>query len=181
MEVLRTWGQEGVDYQVDDKGVFSRNEEQRANSKDPDWVLANTGSPLVYFPHHEGMTADGKNALDPKEQPEEYLATLNDIDKKVLKAYGYTKFTDFLEPAEENEPWFPIYTYNFEPNKPETIARQKMDDVKRKWLPKVIMTSPAEFDKAWDEYQATLKESADIKAYEDALTEEVRRRMELWG
>ncbi|MET1168016.1 sugar ABC transporter substrate-binding protein, partial [Bacillus velezensis] len=109
------------------------------------------------------------------------LATLNDIDKKVLKAYGYTKFTDFLEPAEENEPWSPIYTYNFEPNKPETIARQKMDDVKRKWLPKVIMTSPAEFDKAWEEYQATLKESADIKAYEDALTEEVRRRMELWG
>ncbi len=33
----------------------------------------------------------------------------------------------------KNEPWFPIYTYNFEPNKPETIARQKMDDVKRKW------------------------------------------------
>jgi len=180
IEVLRTWGQEGIDYQVDENGVFYRNEEQRANAEDPDWVQENTGSPLAYFPHHEGMTADGKNALEPKQQPDEYFATLNDVDQKLLNAYGYKKSTDFLEPAEEPDPWFPIYTYNFEPNAPETIAKQKMDDIKRKWLPKVIMTSSSDFEKVWEEYQSALKNGADIKAYEDALTKEVQRRVELW-
>jgi putative aldouronate transport system substrate-binding protein len=56
---------------------------------------------------------------------------------------------------------------------------QKMDEIKKKWLPKVIISKTSEFDSNWNEYQTTLTTQANVKAYEDALTKEVRRRVEL--
>jgi putative aldouronate transport system substrate-binding protein len=38
-----------------------------------------------------------------------------------------------------------------------------------------------EYDSTWKEYQKTLSTQADLKAYEDELTKEVRRRVEKFG
>ena len=38
-----------------------------------------------------------------------------------------------------------------------------------------------EFDSTWKEYQTTLTTQADVKAYEDSLTKEVKRRVEKFG
>lgn len=64
---------------------------------------------------------------------------------------------------------------------PAGIAKQKMDDIKKQWLPQVVMASTDDFEKIWDEYQTTLKSEADLEAYEDAFTKEVRRRVELFS
>ena len=55
---------------------------------------------------------------------------------------------------------------------------QKMDDIKRQWLPKVIMAKDGEFEASWDKYMNELTTKANIKAYEKALTDEVKRRVE---
>ena len=52
-----------------------------------------------------------------------------------------------------------------------------MDEVKHEWLPKVIMSE--NFNGSWDEYMKVLSERVDMKAYEDALTAEVRRRVDV--
>lgn len=180
---LRYWGEKDVDYQVDEDGMYYRTEEQRANSKNEDWKTQNLCM-YTYFPQYTGLLGDGKNSVLPGEQPGEYYETLSDFDKKILDAYGFQKFTDFLpEPDEKNQPWFPIYSYAnmLTADSPAGIAMQKMDEIKKQWLPKVIMTEVDNFESAWDEYQTTLTTQADVKAYEDALTQEARRRAELFS
>lgn len=174
-------GGKDVDYKVDENGKFYRTEEQRDNSKNQDWVNANMCA-YSYFPNYKGMQADGINTILPGEQPEEFRATLSETDKKILDAYGYETFADFLNPPpEENELWFPIYSYvnTLTADSAAGIASQKMDDIKKQWLPKVVMSGTSNFESTWNEYTTTLTTQADVKAYEDVLTQEVKRRVEL--
>lgn len=178
---MRSWGEKDVDYKVDENGKFYRTEEQRDNSKNQDWVNANMCA-YSYFPNYKGMQADGINTILPGEQPEEFRATLSETDKKILDAYGYETFADFLNPPpEENELWFPIYSYvnTLTADSAAGIASQKMDDIKKQWLPKIVMSGTSNFESTWNEYTTTLTTQADVKAYEDVLTQEVKRRVEL--
>lgn len=177
--VMRYWGEEGVDYEVDENGKFYRTDEQRANHRDTNWVTQNKAD-YNYFPTYEGLIEGTDNAVQPSQQPEEFWLDLSDIDKEVLEAYGYEKWTDFLTPVEENPPWYPIYSAvdSWTADTPEGIAVVKMDEVKKQWLPRVIMAKPSDFEKKWEEYMNVYHNEVDVEAYEKALTEEVRRRVE---
>ncbi|MBE6063774.1 MAG: sugar ABC transporter substrate-binding protein [Clostridium butyricum] len=178
--ILRHWGEKDEDYKVGDDGVFYRTQEQREKNKDQDWVQQNM-CPYAYFPDYKGYLADNINTVVPTDQPKEFREELTDTERKVLDAYGYQTYADFMnDPSdEENEPWYPIWSYvnNLTSDSPAKIAYTKMDDIKKQWLPKVIMTDPSGFDSAWDEYTTTLTTQADSKAYLDALTKEVERRI----
>lgn len=181
--ILRYWGEKDVDYKVGDDGLFYRTEEQRKNNKNQDWVTENLCM-YTYFPQFKGLLEDGKNSVVPNEQPKEFYDALSAVDKNILDKYGYEKFTDFMpEPPEENQPWFPIYSYasTLTADSPAGIAMQKMDEIKKQWLPKVVMTGTSDFEKTWNEYQSTLTTQADVKAYEEALTKEAKRRAELFN
>ena len=79
------WGEEGVDYMVDENGVFYRTEEQRSNIRNTDWVTQNmVSSAYAYFPHYEGLFDDGINAIDPNQQPGEYYDSLEPVEKELL-------------------------------------------------------------------------------------------------
>ena len=181
--ILRNWGEKDVDYQVDEDGIFYRTQEQRDNNKIEEWRAKNLCN-YSYFPQYTGLLEDNKNAVSPGQQPKEFYDGLSDVDKKILDAYGYEKFTDFLpEPAEKNQPWFPIYSFasTLTADSEAGIAMQKMDEIKKKWLPTVIMTEPSKFEDTWNEYQTTLIKEANVKAYEEALTQEAKRRAELFS
>ncbi|WP_070000394.1 sugar ABC transporter substrate-binding protein [Cellulosilyticum sp. I15G10I2] len=177
---MRYWGDKDVDYFVDADGLFYRNEEQRENFRNQDFLNKND-CPYDWFPHYEGMSADGINAIKPKEQPGEFYATLRDIDREILDAYGYDRWTDFLPQMEENSPWYPLWSARntWTADTPYGIAWKKMDDVKHEWLPKVVMASKADFEKTWDQYMKTYESEIDYKAYEAELTAEVARRVAL--
>ncbi|MBH1942234.1 sugar ABC transporter substrate-binding protein [Mobilitalea sibirica] len=174
---LRYWGEEGVDYEVGEDGVFYKTPEQRANYDNQDWATDNLCK-YDYFPHYEGMLADGINAQDPKNQPNEFYETLYDVEKQLLDGYGYKTFLDFLSSDEKNEPWYPMWsaTNAWTNDTPEGLAKTKITDLKHEWLPKAMMAPADEFDAIWDEYQAIYKEEVDVDAYLDALTAEIRRR-----
>jgi putative aldouronate transport system substrate-binding protein len=177
---LRSWGEEGVDYMVGDDGVCYKTEEQRANYNNQDFVTDNlVSSAYSYFPHFEGMLADGKNAQDPKNQPNEFYDGLYDVEKQLLDGYGYKTFLDFLgDTVTSNDPWYPMWSFtnNWTADTAEGQAKNKMTELKHSWLPKAMMASEAEFDAIWDEYQSVYKDEVDIDAYLDALTTEIQRR-----
>jgi len=177
---LRSWGEEGVDYMVGDDGVFYKTEEQRANYNNQDFVTDNlVSSAYSYFPHFEGMLADGKNSQDPKNQPNEFYDGLYDVEKQLLDGYGYKTFLDFLgETRTTNDPWYPMWSYtnNWTADTAEGQAKNKMTELKHSWLPKAMMAPADEFDAIWDEYQATYKDEVDVDAYLDSLTTEIQRR-----
>ena len=177
IHIMRFWGEEGVDYEVDEEGVFYRTEEQRKHANDQKWLTENMCA-YDYFPQYGGTTIDGKNANLPDQQPGEYYDTLDEIDRQVLDAYGYEKWTDFLNPPKENQPWFALYTAEntWPHDTPYGKAKDKMAEVKRKWLPQVIMAD--DFENVWQSYMEEYNREVDVEAYESELTDEVQRRIE---
>ncbi|WP_373755243.1 sugar ABC transporter substrate-binding protein [Jeotgalibaca porci] len=177
--ILRGWGEEGIDYEIDENGKFYRTEEQRANWRNTDWV-DNNGLDYGYITSYRGMLPDGINAVLPHEQVEEFQANLVDIDLEVLEAYGHEKWADFMEVQDPIYPWFPIYTERgtWTADEPAGIANQKMTEVKMKWLPQIIMGGPDKFEDNWAAYMAEYEDQVDVEAFEGALTEEVKRRVE---
>lgn len=176
IQTLRMWGMEGIDYEVGEDGVFYRTEEQRTQAQDKDFQI-NELCQYTYFPYHSGMSLDGINAASPSQQPDEYYASQIDSKKKVLDAYNLKTFTEFLNPSQENSDWYPMWSYTntWTADTDYGIAKVNMDEVKHEWLPKVVMDS--DFESAWEQYMTVFNERVDIESYENALTEEVRRRV----
>lgn len=176
IQTLRMWGMEGVDYEVGDDGVFYRTEEQRQQALDKDFQI-NELCQYTYFPYYSGMNLDGINAASPAQQPGEYYASQTEAKKKILDAYGLKTFTEFLNPSQENSDWYPMWSYTntWTADTDYGLAKVNMDEVKHEWLPKVVMA--ADFDGTWDQYMKVFNDRVDVKAYEDALTEEAQRRV----
>ena len=180
MMTLRYWGEEGVDYMVGDDGVFYKTPEQRANYDNQDWVTQNlVNAAYAYFPHYEGQLADGVNAQDPKNQPNEFYELLYPVEKELLDGYGYKTFLEFLSADEPNESWYPIWSYTNTWNSDTDYgaAKAKITDLKHEWLPKAMMASEDQFDSIWEEYLETYRKEVDVDAYLDELTAEVKRRV----
>lgn len=178
--ILRGWGQEGIDYEIDEEGMFYRTEEQWANWRNADYVRQN-GTAFGYMPQYNGLLPDGKNTVLAGQQPAEFKKTLSDIDLEILEAYGVDNFNQMMRKQDPVQPWFPLYTARnkWTSSDPAGIANQNMNDLKMQWLPKLIIDGVDNFDKNWEDYTAAYESQIDVKAYEDALTQEVQRRYDL--
>lgn len=149
---LRYWGVEGVDYQVDENGLFYRTDEQRLNWADTSYQASHRCQ-YSYMPQWGGTSRDGINANKPEEQPSEFQLDMAQPLKDCLTAYGADNYVDMIgSVVETNGPWFPMYSYsnNFTTETPGGVAWTKMGEIKHEYLPKVVMAS--DFDAAWDEY-----------------------------
>ena len=171
---LRFWGVEGQDYIEDESGKLYRNDAQRSRSFSTDYQKEHFCS-YSGFPFYGGMSLDGINAYCPENQPDEYFNTLGGPMKRCLEAYGVKTVSELLNADSENPPWFPVWTYTnrFTDDTDYGRAKQSIDSVKHRYLPKVIMSS--DFDAAWDEYMDAYK-LCDTGSYFNELTAEVRRR-----
>ena len=149
---LRFWGVEGVDYNVDENGLYYRTEEQRAQCADNAYQASHICQ-YSYFPQWHGTHDDGINANKPEEQPSEFQNGMAEPLKKCFAAYGAGNYVDMMgSVVEANGPWFPMYSYsnNFTTETPGGVAWTKMGEVKHEWLPKVVMAE--DFEQGWAEY-----------------------------
>lgn len=171
---LRFWGVEGKDYEKDGSGKFYRTDAQKSRSFSSEYTKSHFCSYLG-FPFYSGMNLDGINAYCPENQPEEYFNTLGEPMKRCLEAYGVKTVSELLAPAAENSAWFPMWTYTnrFTDDTDYGRAKNEMDSVKHRYLPRVIMSD--DFDSAWEEYLDAYR-LCDTNSYFNELTAEVRRR-----
>ena len=148
---LRFWGVEGVDYQVDENGEFSRNDEQRMQASDTAYKASHS-CPYSYFPQYNGTSDDGINANKPDGQPGEFFDGLNDDVKNTFLAYGVETYVEMLGTNEAPGDWYPMWSYsnNFTTDTPGGVAWAKIGEVKHEQLPQVVMAD--DFDSAWDTY-----------------------------
>jgi len=174
------WGEEGVDYLVGDNGLYYRTPEMRAQQEDVTWKQANRAEALFgQLPHREGSYPDG-NADSAGNQPDEFFATLKDIDKELLSAYGYKLWTDFFSPAPENRISYPAWNIDLIEGSEARVANQKMKDLDLKFLPKAILSKPENFEKAWSEYVAEVGK-VNTQAYLDRINEQLKWRVDNWS
>lgn len=151
---LRFWGVEGVDYQVDDNGLYYRTEEQRLQASDTAYKASHLCT-YSYFPQWLGTSKDGINAMQPTYQTSEFQSSLAEPLVKCFDAYGVDNYVEMIgSVVKETGPWFPMYSVsnNFTTDTPGGVAWTKMGEVKHEWLPKVVMN--ADFDGIWTDYMS---------------------------
>ena len=176
---LRFWGIEGIDYLIDDNGLYYRTEEMRQKWQSNDYQY-NHVCTYSYFPQWSGTSHDGKNAMKPGDQESEFFATLSDPIRRAFDAYGYTSYGDFLrsEHIKEHGIWYPMYTYS---NQMDTttnygLAWAKMGDCKHEWLPKLVLSG--NFEAEWANYMNAYAECRP-QDFLDEMQRELDRRNRL--
>ncbi|MDE7187591.1 MAG: sugar ABC transporter substrate-binding protein, partial [Lachnospiraceae bacterium] len=174
---LRFWGVEGVDYLVDEDGLYYRTEEMRVQAADTAYQASHLCG-YSYMPQWLGTSRDGKNAMMPTEQTSEFFVGLAEPLRKVFEAYGAENYPDMIgSVVEENAPWFPMYSYSnaMTTETPGGVAWTKMGEVKHQWLPQIVMAS--DFDAAWDDYMDAYN-AVNPQDFLDEMQEELNRRVE---
>ena len=175
---LRFWGVEGVDYLVDDDGMYYRTDEMRKQCADTDYK-ANHMCGYTYFPQWLGTSKDGKNAMQPTQQTSEFFNGLAEPLVNTFKAYGAENYVDMIGSKEvEMGIWFPMYSFsnNMSTETPGGVAWTKMGEVKHEWLPKVVMG--ADFDAVWEQYMSAY-EGCKPQDFLDEMQVELERRAAL--
>lgn len=168
------WGLEGEDYLISDgkvtingikvpKGAPYRTPEMIANQKDNSWILKNKAQLFTEeAPKWEGTYSDGyPHAL--ANTAWEYAQELKPIDIELLAAYNVPSYAALVDPnPPQNAGWYPMWQCNPSPENDglehdAAVAMTGFETLQRKYLPMMIMCSPADFDKTWDEYAKQMK------------------------
>lgn len=167
VRILRGWGVEGEDYQVDENGVFYRTDEQWAQASDPAYQASHICS-YSYLPNYIGLLDDKINAARPTEQPSEFLKSVPQDVQECLQAYGCSTYVDMLGMNEKPGPWYPLYSFakNITTATEGGVAYTKINEVKHEYLPKVVMAD--DFESGWEEFLGVY-EDCNPKAYIEEL------------
>ena len=172
---LRFWGVEGVDYGVDENGLYYRTDEQRTRCAETDYKASHMCT-YSNFPQYSGTSRDGKNAMQPAQQPSEFMDGLPEPVQKCFKAYGVQTYVEFIDSVDNYGPWFPMWSYSntLSTDTAGGVAWTKMGEIKHEWLPLVVMAD--DFDAKWDEYMEVYK-TAKPEDFLAEMQEELDRRI----
>lgn len=177
-QILVQWGIKDQTYSVDENGRFYyANEEQRKYHDD---LEMSRQFGFTYFvsdwpKYGANSTLSDGNAYSPGFQPEVARGTYTEGDLKFLEAYGIQTFSELFSKPEAR-PWFPAWSIAIEQGSPEQITITKADDLQRKYLPNLILESPAKFEQLWNEYIGQLSK-LDTAKYEETITTVVKNRV----
>ncbi len=173
---LRSWGVEGVDYNVLDNGEFSRTPEQVAQASDAAYKASHLCT-YSYFPQYSGMSDDGINANKPEGQPNEFYANLQSDVKECFDAYGVQTYVEMIGTSEAPGAWYPMWSYSntLTTSTPGGTAWNRMGEIKHEYLSKVVMAS--DFESGWSEYMDAY-ESCNPQDFLDEMQAELDKRME---
>lgn len=181
-EVLKlvNWGIEGKDYTVKD-GKMYMTPEQLARFKDANYTQKEGIGSFWIFPHPDGGAkfSDG-NYVFPQDTPEYISSAYKPYEKEVLNAYHLKNLADLMAPPLDT-PYGYVWDITIPDSEQEIkIAQQKASDLTRKYVAKLIMAKPGEYESIWKEYVAEMKKAKyDIgDAY---ITQQIKKRVQEWG
>ncbi|AIQ28245.1 ABC transporter substrate-binding protein [Paenibacillus sp. FSL P4-0081] len=182
-QVLRNWGIEGKQYNVD-KGqrvIPADILDQKVN--DAANFTKNTGIGLysILGVRYGDGVKDSTDNYYTTNFPEQILAEYSDAEKESLAAYKATTWKD-LFPAEDEFPvkeWGALYNMPVPTDGDYQVIYQKTQDIVHKRIPEAILASTAEFDTIYDDFIAELNK-AGAEKMEKEYTELVKARVELF-
>ncbi|SFE96350.1 putative aldouronate transport system substrate-binding protein [Paenibacillus algorifonticola] len=176
-QILVQWGIKDQNYSVDANGRFIMNEQQISERNDTEFTRKFGWSYFQYnWPRYgnNSLLADG-NSYAVGNQPEVAYAGYTEGDKAILDAYGVKTFAEMFALPDER-PWYPAWSINKGQGTPEQIFEQKSSDIAKKYLPKLVLADPAQFDSIWSEYTAEFGK-LDSASYESFITKIVKERV----
>jgi len=186
------WGFEGEDYLIDKdgsktgvKGAAYRTDEQRAQQKDPDWLQKNRA--ILWTeeaPKLDGRMPSGySRSMDDLEW--EYALSQKQVDIELWKAYGVGSYAEFVDPnPPQNAGWYPMWQCNPSAEnggleEQAAIAMTGFESIQKKYLPKLIMGKPEEFEATWAEYAKLIQPLT--ATYNKFMQQQLDHRVEIFG
>ena len=165
---LFQWGEEGVDYYIDENGRMNMTKEQFDQRSSNQWKRANKAAAIwESCPKKQGTMDDG-NAWDPGNQPEIYFEQMSDYDKEFLAACGKKTPAEFFNPPIELAPYGEAWQIDKTPIDMEYMDFKSIQDQR---LPEIIRCDPSELDKRWDAFVAEINPCC--KVYSEFMQAEV--------
>jgi putative aldouronate transport system substrate-binding protein len=184
-QIKKQWGFEGVDYEIDENGYFYRTPEQIKKWDDSKWLDYDFGQKYwieICGWHHSSVFSDGKNAVSHRNQPSVFFAKLKDTEKEVLNAYGKKTWFDFFnKPDMRRAKYFPMWTVKVPTGSDEDIALKKIEEVRRKYTPRLIMAEKGKYDEMWKEYLAELDKIPNKDKLNQFYQEQLDKRVQTAG
>ena len=111
----------------------------------------------------------------------EYLPSQKAMDLEIFKAYGITNWNEMMDKNPPvNPPWYPAWQISPPDGSPAQLGWKKAEDTYKKFLPKVILGTPGEFEKNWKEYTDALAKT-NLKAYEEFVQAGINDRVQKFG
>ena len=171
-QLIFNWGIENEDYYIEN-GRLRMTDEQYRNTNDWQWRLANKADAFFNAsPKKQGTILSGPlagNSWMPANQDEVVYSQLNDYDKEFLEHYGYSKWSDFMNPPVELAPYGEAWAIDTSPISEEYFRYRC---VLEEWLPVLIQCEPERFDTLWAQFIELI--SPYIAAMEPYMQDQIR-------
>lgn len=182
-QVLRSWGVEGKQYNMEN-GVRVMPEEIRDRKVNDSANFANqTGIDLysIFGVRYGDGVKDSTGNYYTTNFPEQIIASYSDAEKEALAAYNATTWKD-LFPGEEEFPvkeWGALYNMQVPTDGDYQVIYQKTQDIVHKRIPEAILADPADFDRLYDAFLEEMNK-AGAEKMEKEYTELVKARVSLF-
>ncbi|MBN1699635.1 MAG: extracellular solute-binding protein [Spirochaetales bacterium] len=155
-QIAKQWGFQGTDFEIDENGLYYRTPEQIERWDDTKFIDYKFGQRYwieICGWHHSSCYSDGKNAVSHRSQPAVFYARLKDTEKEVLDAYGKKTWYDFFNPPDmRRAKYFPLWTIKLPTGGVEDICLKRIEEIRRKYIPLLIMAEPGKYDAVWKEF-----------------------------
>jgi putative aldouronate transport system substrate-binding protein len=182
-QVLRNWGIEGQHYNVENGKRVIPDEVQDRKTNDNSAFSKETGIGLynIFSARYGDGVKDSTDNYYTTNFPEQIVAGYTAAEKETLKAYGITTWKEFY-PSEEDLPlkeWGAAYNMPVPSGTDYDVTFRKTQDIVRKRIPEAVLTTPANFDKVYDDMLAELDKAGAVEM-EKQYTVWVKDRVSLW-
>jgi len=172
-QTILQWGEQDVDYSVNEEGRYLMTAEQYKNQSDAQWKRANKAEAIWDAAPKKQGTMDNGNAWSPSDQPEIYFDQMNEYDKSFLEACGKKTPAQFFNAPIELAPYGEAWQID---KSPIDIDYNDFLNIQDRMLPEIIMCDESEFDAKWDAFVTEITPSATV--YSEFMQEEVLKLVE---
>lgn len=183
-QVLVNWGIEGKHYIIEDGKRVIPDEVRNRKVNDATKFQQQTGiGTYINMGGRYGHgVKDSTGNYITTEFPEQIIAEYNEVEKETLAAYGVSTWIELFPGPEEFpvRPWGAAWNIPVPSDSEVSILQEKMKSITWKRIPQIILASPSEFDKLWEEYMAEL-EKAGVERLEAGFETYVKNRVKLWN
>lgn len=182
-QVLRNWGVEGKQYQVENgKRVIPDDIlKQKVNDAANFTMQSGIGLYSIFGVRYGDGVKDSTDNYYTTNFPEQIVASYSDAEKETLAAYKAKTWKD-LFPGEDEFPvkeWGALYNMQVPTDGDYQVIYQKTQDIVRKRIPEAILAKTAEFDTIYDEFIEELNK-AGAEKMEKQYTGLVKERTSLF-
>jgi putative aldouronate transport system substrate-binding protein len=176
-QIMVQWGIEGETYQRDANGRLTQTKEQIQKLQDNAYAQK-VGIPYFSYSwpmYGQGSTLSDGNSYVAKRQPEVFQNSITDADKNMLDHYGVKTYAELFAAPDLDRPWYPAWSISLEQGSPAQVYSTKSADLQKKWIPKIVLADPSDFENQWNAY---LKEDSklDKKVYEDTMWQLIKEK-----